>query len=460
MSRQPAQVPSALAAEEWLLGAFLVDPRLIPADLTAAEFFAPEGVNGWTMRAIRSIHAARGHVDVVSVAEWLNAANMLDAVGGPVRIRDLASSVGTTVGLEHHLGLVRDTAARRAIIDACAAVSAIAMEDPDAAGVIVRAESTIRATIDRIRERGTASMIPMSALADREFAAFGARSAGLAAPALSTGLRTLDAQLGGGLYGGDLIVIAGRPAMGKSALSSGIAVAAAKAHRASSTHNLEMGQSQQFLRVWSADARVPMPWLRNPTVSSSPHLLAQATEGIARISEFGAYLFVQHEDRPVTVEQIADDVRRVHSSSGLSLSIVDYIGLVRASDRRSGREQQIAHVSRELKSLAKELGVPVVALSQVNRQCETRTDKRPTLADLRESGAVEQDADVVMFCYRDEYYSPDSPDKGVAEIIVAKQRNGGTGTARVAFVAPYALFADLTTHATGAEWTSAGSSRQ
>lgn len=453
MSTTP-QIPSSLAAEAWLLGAFLVDPRLIPADLTAAEFLEPTGANGWVMRAVRAIHAARGHVSVLTVAEWLHAQNMLEAVGGPVRIADLAANIGTTVGFEHYLGLVRDTAARRAIIDACHAAVAVAMETADAADVATRVEGLVKGTIGRIRERGTASMIPMAAIVDREFAAFGLRSSGQAAPALSTGLQTLDRHLGGGLYGGDLIVIAGRPAMGKSALSGGMAVAAAKRQRASSAHNLEMGQSQQFLRVWSAEARVPMPWLRNPTASASPSLIAQATEGIARISEFGQYLFVQHEDRPVTVEQIADDVRRVHSATGLSLAIVDYIGLVRASDRRAGREQQIAHVSRELKSLAKELDIPVVALSQVNRQCETRTDKRPTLADLRESGAVEQDADVVLFCYRDEYYDPESVDKGIAEIIVAKQRNGGTGVARVAFVAPYALFADLAPHA-AAEWTSA-----
>ncbi len=448
MSAAP-QIPSALAAEAWLLGAFLVDPRLIPAELTAAEFFEPSGANGWVMRAIRTIHAARGHVSVVSVAEWLQGQNMLEAVGGPLRIADLAANVGTTVGLEHYLALVRDTAARRAIIDACHAAAAVAMETTDAADVVTRVEGLVKTTIGRIRERGTASMIPMAAIVDREFAAFGQRSAGRAAPALSTGLRTLDEHLGGGLYGGDLIVVAGRPAMGKSALSGGMAVAAAKQGRVSSTHNLEMGQSQQFLRVWSAEARVPMPWLRNPTASASPTLIAQATEGIARISEFGRYLFVQHEDRPVTVEQIADDVRRVHASSGLSLAVVDYIGLVRATDRRAGREQQIAHVSRELKSLAKELDVPVVALSQVNRQCETRTDKRPTLSDLRESGAVEQDADVVLLCYRDEYYSPESTDKGVAEIIVAKQRNGGTGVARVAFVDRYAKFADLQPYNSG-----------
>lgn len=447
-------MPSALAAEAWLLGAFLIDPRLMPKDLTAAEFFEPAGANGWVMRAMRAIHASGGHVSVVSVAEWLQAANMLEAVGGPLRIADLAANVGTTVGLEHYLGLVRDSAARRAIIDACQSAASVAMSNPDAADVATRVESLVRGAIARIRERGTAAMVPMSSLVDREYRAFVERQAGVTSSALSTGLRILDHHLGGGLYGGDLIVIAGRPAMGKSALSGGMAVAAAKQHRASSTHNLEMGQSQQFLRVWSAEARVPMPWLRNPPTGQSPNL-AIATEAMGRISEYGQYLFVQHEDRPVTVEQIADDVRRLHTANGLSLAIVDYIGLVRASDRTAGREQQIAHVSRELKSLAKELQIPVVALSQVNRQCETRGDKRPSLADLRESGAVEQDADVVLFCYRDEYYNPSSPDKGTAEIIVAKQRNGGTGVARAAFIAPFAMFADLHQHnpGKGAPWT-------
>lgn len=441
------EIPRSLASEDWVLGAFLKDPRLIPADFTPYDFFEPEGVNGWIMRAIQSLRASKKPVDILSVSEWLRAANMTEAVGAPVKLQMLVSDIGTTVGAPHHIETVRNASARRAFIDACAKASEMAIETRDLAALSSRAESTIKSALAKMRGGSAGSMVPMSSLADREFFALGERHDGATPAAMSTGLKALDDILGGGFYPGDLVVIGGRPAMGKSALSGGIAVSLAKQGRASTTHNLEMGQSQQFLRVWSAEAKVPMPWLRNPKSSQSNGYMSQATAGIARISEFGKFLYVQHEDKPVTVEQIGDDARRLHEQVGLSAAFVDYIGLVRASDGRAPREQQISHVSRELKSLAKELGIPVVAMSQVNRQCETRTDKRPVLADLRESGAVEQDADVVLFCYRDEYYYPDSPDKGVAEVIVAKQRNGGTGTARVAFVAPYALFADLAPHA-------------
>lgn len=457
MSRVAPQAPSALAAEAWLLGAFLCDSRLIPNDLTPADFFEPGGVNGTIMRAVYTLAAAKRPVDVVSVAEWLQAENMLEAIGGPMRLGDLRKSIGTTVGVEHYLGLVRDAATRRAIMDAGTSIVALAAESTDAADVVTRAENIVKIIIGRIRERGTTALIPMAAIVDREYAAFQGRLSGMTLAAVSTGLRELDRLLGGGLFPGDLTFIAGRPAMGKSALSSGMAVACAHREEFTSTHNLEMGQAQQLLRVWSADAKVPMPWLRNP--KSSPLMLRDATASMARLSEFGRFLFIQNEDRPVTVEQFANDVRRTHEAVGLKLATLDYLQLVKASDRRDGREQQIAHITRSLKSLAKELGIPIVCLAQVNRQCEGRTDKRPMLSDLRESGAIEQDADNVLFCYRDEYYHADSSDRGTAEIIVAKQRNGETGTARVAFVDRYALFADLIPHVTGAEWASAGSNR-
>lgn len=452
MSRPPPVAPAALAAEEWLLGAFMCDARIIPSDLTAADFFQPGGANGVVMRAIHALNSAKRPVDVVSVAEWLHAANMLEAIGGPVRLEDLRRNVGTTVGVEHYAQLVRDAAARRAIMDAGASLVSLAAESTDAADVVARAESLVKGIVRRIRERATNALIPMAQLACREYEEFQARLSGEAPPATSTGLAALDRMMGGGMFGGDLTVIAGRPGMGKSALWGGMCVSAARRGEYSSTHNLEMGQSQQFMRVWSADARVPMPWLRNPTVSDAN--IRHATDSIGRIYEFGQFLLIQSEDHPVTFEQFADDVRRAHETYGLKMAGIDYLQLVKPTDRGAIREQQIAHVTRSSKALAKELNLPIVLLAQVNRECEKRSDKRPNLSDLRESGAIEQDADNILFCYRDEYYDPETVDKGIAEIIIAKQRNGGTGVARVAFVAPYALFADLAPHA-AAEWTSA-----
>lgn len=456
MSRAAPQVPAALAAEEWLLGAFLRDSRLIPSDLSPAEFLEPGGANGVVMRAICTLHAAKRPVDVVSVAEWLQAANMLEAIGGPMRLDDLRKAIGTTVGVEHYIGLVRDAATRRAIMDAGTEIVGLAATSTDAADVVNQTELLIKGLVGRIRERGPSALIPMSAIADREYAALQARISGETQAAVSTGLHDLDDLLGGGLIGGDLTIIAGRPAMGKSAVWGGMCVKAAHRQKYSSTHNLEMGQSQQFLRVWSADARVPMPWLRNPSASPSSALVRDAVMSIGRISEFGRYLMIQSEDRPVTFERFADDVRRTHEAVGLSMAGVDYLQLMAPSDKGAIREQQIAHISRSSKALAKELNIPIVLLAQVNRQCEARTDKRPMLSDLRESGAIEQDADNILFCYRDEYYDPESVDKGVAEIIVAKQRNGSTGTARVAFVDRYATFHDLNP---SVDWPSAGATR-
>ena len=460
MSRAAPQVPAALAAEQWLLGAFLCDPRTIPSDLSAGDFLEPAGANGVVMRAIQTLHAAKRPVDVVSVAEWLQAANMLEAIGGPVRLDDLRKAIGTTVGVEHYLGLVRDAATRRAIMDAGTEIVGLAAGTSDASDVVTRAEMLLKGIVGRIRERGTTALIPMANIANREYAALSARLSGKSPPAVSTGLVEFDRILGGGLFGGDLTVIAGRPGMGKSALWGGMCVQAAHRRQYTSTHNLEMGQSQQFLRVWSADAKVPMPWLRNPTGGADAVVMRQAVDSIGRISEFGRYMMIQSEDRPVTFERFADDVRRTHEAVGLAMAGLDYLQLMAPSDRGSIREQQIAHISRSSKSLAKELGIPIVLLAQVNRQCESRPDKRPMLSDLRESGAIEQDADNIVFCYRDEYYDPGSVDKGTAEIIVAKQRNGGPGVARVAFVDRYATFANLVHHHKGAEWTSAGSNRQ
>ena len=257
---------------------------------------------------------------------------------------------------------------------------------------------------------------------------------------MPTGFEKID-DLTAGLQKSELIIIAGRPSMGKTAFALNIALHAAMEEQIpAAIFSLEMSKEQLAFRLLSSEAKVDSQRLRKGFLGETDW--PKLTTAAGRLSD--APLFI--DDTPaITVLEMKAKSRRLKADSGLGLIVVDYIQLMRSGNYRDSREQEISEISRSLKALAKELKVPVVALSQLNRKVEDRTNRRPQMADLRESGAIEQDADVIAFIYRDEVYnkSDDNIDKGTAEIIIAKQRNGPTDTVKLAFVDKYTSFENL-----------------
>jgi replicative DNA helicase len=256
-----------------------------------------------------------------------------------------------------------------------------------------------------------------------------------------TGFEEID-ELTAGLQPSDLIVIAGRPSMGKTSLALGIAQhASLKCKKVVGVFSLEMSKAQLVLRMLSSEAHVDSHLIRIGKLD--PENWKALSGAASRLED--AKIFID-DSGVMTVQQMRGKARRLKAEHGLDLLIVDYLQLVQGRTDAESRQQEISDISRSLKALAKELNVPVVALSQLSRAVEARTDKRPMLADLRESGAIEQDADVVMFIYRDEVYNPETEDKGIAEILVSKHRNGPTGIRKLVFLEKFACFGDLSKH--------------
>jgi len=256
---------------------------------------------------------------------------------------------------------------------------------------------------------------------------------------LATGFAELD-KLTAGLQKGDLVIIAGRPSMGKTAFSLNIVENAAKHSKAKiAVFSLEMSKESLVMRMLTSQARLDSMKVRTGDLAESswPKLLAAADQ-LAHMN-----VYIDDQAAQTTMDIRAKSRRLAKEVGGLDLILVDYLQLMRSSSKFQSREQEISEISRSLKALAKELNVPVVALSQLNRSLESRQNKRPMMSDLRESGAIEQDADVIAFIYREEVYDPESPDKGIAEIIVGKQRNGSTGSLRLAFLNQFVRFEDL-----------------
>jgi replicative DNA helicase len=253
-----------------------------------------------------------------------------------------------------------------------------------------------------------------------------------------TGFKDID-ELTSGLQPSDLIVVAGRPSMGKTALCLNIAQGAAGIHKLPvAIFSLEMAKEQLVTRMLCSEARIDAHRLRSGFLSDTDW--PKLTRAAGHLSESPIYI----DDSPaISVMEMRAKARRLKADKDLKLIIIDYMQLMRGRARIDSREQEISEISRSLKALAKELAVPVVALSQLNRAVENRQDKRPLLADLRESGAIEQDADVIIFIYRDEFYNKASPEKGVAEIIVGKQRNGPVGTRKLTWLDKYTRFEDM-----------------
>lgn len=438
-----------LDAESAVLSAVLLDSSALDRvrrSLAPESWYSPAHRRVWEAVCWLSDHSEP--VDAVTVAGWLKARERLAEVGGMPWLARLVDSAPSVANIEAYAATVVSAAVQRRVVAECQ--RAVAEGYGDVGDVRAWARE-LEARLAGLVSGGSETRAAFVGDVVRDVV-MAARDRG-AGHRVRFGLRSLDEMLAA--HAGDLVVVAGRPGMGKSALVGGIAVSVGLAttpdeHQAAIVFSAEMGREQVAQRLLSAEARVPVSALRQANVSDSGWTAltgaAQRLDGCALVLDDTAAPKLAHVQATIreTKRQLeqwptGDDRKRA-----LRLVVVDYIQIMGTSgDRRSNnREQDISELSRGLKEIARREEVVVVALSQLNRGVEARSNKRPLLSDLRESGAIEQDADAIVFVYRDEYYNPKGP-QGVAELLVAKNRNGSTGRGFVKFDGPFTMFSDL-----------------
>ena len=420
--------PHHLESEQAVLGGLLRDNAALDRiDLTETDFYSADHRMIW--RAINGLVEAGRPADVITVAESLGVE--LERVGGLPYLADLSSSTPSAANIRSYAKTVKDRAMLRRLADAGEQISGLAYSGGDVSEAIAKAQATVM-EIDT-NEAAHESMSlrdAMRAMVERVDDAFHGK-----AKATSTGFADLDSKIVG-LEPGDVIVVAGRPSMGKTAFAMQIAENVSE-EKPVQVFSMEMSAQALAMRQAAGIGRIDLMKLRTGVDMEQDDWdrLAYAT---GKLSSRPMYI----DDRSsLSVAQIRARARQTKRKHGLGLVVIDYIGLIDAPGEN--RATAVAAVSRSVKAMARELAVPVILLCQLNRQVTGRTDKRPVLSDLRESGAIEQDADLILLLHREDYYDHDSHNKGVAEVIIGKQRNGPTGIVPLAFSAESARFGDF-----------------
>ncbi|MGQ9813082.1 MAG: replicative DNA helicase [Dissulfurimicrobium sp.] len=436
--------PQNIEAEQCVLGGILIEDGAIlkVIDTLSPKDFYREA-HGIIYEAMLDLFERSEPQDIVTVNNLLKSKGQLDRVGGASYVAELTEVVPVASNIEYYAKIVKDKAILRRLIQASSDIATLCYEEPGEVDQIIEtAEFTI---FEISQEKIRRAFYPLNGILKDSLKKVETlyENKNLIT-GVSSGFDELD-RLTAGFQPSDLIIIAGRPSMGKTALALNIAQNAAIDNNVTvAIFSLEMSREQLALRMLCSEARVNAQNVRTGFLSEHDWPLLINAAG--RLSE--ASIFI--DDTPAaSVLEIRAKARRLKSEHGLGLVIIDYLQLMRGKGQSERREQEISEISRSLKAMAKELNVPVIALSQLNRKVEDRPHKKPQMADLRESGAIEQDADVIIFIYRDEVYNPDkdNPNRGKAELNVAKQRNGPTGTVQLAFVSKYSTFANLSREA-------------
>ncbi len=440
--------PHDLDAERAVIGAMLVSETAIAvvAERLAAEEFYSE-VHRIIYGAMMRLYSRGEPIDQLTLTNELRSVNEFERIGGRPYVFQIVESVPTAANAGRYADIVRGKALLRAIIDVGSRITEDAFREPenvtealDSAEQLIYGVSnqTLREHLAPVSELAPGALEMIQRLYEQEGEVTG----------VETGFEDLD-RLTTGFHKSDLIILAARPAMGKTALSlNAIWHASGEKKMPVAIFSLEMSKEQLVQRLISQTTRIPAQALRSGNVKAEdwPKLV----RGVAEVSRAPIWI---DDTAGVTLMEIRAKVRRLASQLNvagempLSLVVVDYLQLmVGQGNRAENRQQEIAEISRGLKVLARDLDVPVLAIAQLSRAVEARHDKRPLLSDLRDSGAIEQDADMVMFLYRDEYYNSESDDKGIAEVIVGKHRNGPTGKVQLAWMEQYTKFASLARH--------------
>jgi replicative DNA helicase len=437
--------PQNVDAEQSVLGALMIERDAIAkvAEILIPDSFYREA-HRQIFKAAMVLYEKGEAVDMVTMAEEMRRQNTLEQSGGASYLASLANSVPTAANIEYYAKIVEEKAVLRNLIQAATKVAATGYEGrEDVEDILDHAEQMIFDISQRRMVKSYSTIKSVLVQTFDKIEMLYNNKGGVTG--VSTGFRQLD-MITSGLQPSEFIVIAARPSMGKTVLCLNIARNAAVLSRVPVIiFSLEMAKEQLAQRMLCAEASVDGQRLRTGYLTESdwPRL----SQALGRLSD--APIFI--DDTPgISVLEMRGKARRIKAEHGLGLVVIDYLQLMQNLSRRNeNRQQEISEISRSLKSLARELNVPVVALSQLSRAVEQRQDRRPMLSDLRESGAIEQDADVVGFIYRDDYYNLDSEKKNIAELIIAKQRNGPTGLVELYFHKEFSRFDNLDRHVPG-----------
>ncbi len=431
--------PHSIEAEEAVLGSILINPDAlfeVLAFLRPDDFFLMR--HAWVYQAVMALHERRDPIDYLTLVNELEQVGHLSEIGGAAYVLSLINKTPSALNVEGYGRIIERMSLRRRLIDAAGQIARVAhSEETEIDEVVNRSEQAIFEVTERRLARDLAPIKDVvsdyfdhvSFLARHQEDVMG----------VPTGFIDLDTLLGG-LQKSDLLIIAARPGMGKTSLLNTVVLNAAAQDQRVALFSLEMSNEQLVQRLVSQETRIPSHKLREGKLDDRDW--AQFVVATERISTLPIHL----DDTPaLSTHELRTKARRLHLEYGLDLIIIDYLQLMTTPYRSENRVQEISFISRSLKQLARELNVPVVSAAQLSRAVESRNDKRPLLSDLRESGSIEQDSDVVMFIYRDIYYNPDSPDGNKAEIHIAKHRNGPTGTVDLVFVPELTQFKNAVT---------------
>jgi len=429
-------LPSNEDSERAILGAILLDNSLITQaveQLKAGDFYSP--LNRRIFGAMIALFEASKSIDPILIGEELKKEGSLEAIGGVSTITNLTYGLPHFTDLTGYIDVVRDKSMMRNLIRTCNQITSEALEEEDdARNILDHAEQMIFALAERRAAEGFSHIQPVAEKVLAKVEEYSRRESH-ALTGLATGFRELD-EMTSGLQPSDLIIIAARPSMGKTALCLTIAQNAAIDEKAVvGFFSLEMSKEQLVMRMMASEARVDAARFRRGILSREEwERLARAIGTLA-----DARLFIDDTPGISVLEMRAKARRLAAEQKRLDLIVVDYLQLM-GGGRAESRQQEVSQISRELKGLAKELNVPVIALSQLSRAPEARNPPKPMMSDLRESGSIEQDADVVAFIYREDYYKPSDENAGMAELLISKQRNGPTGTIKLAFLKEFTRF--------------------
>ena len=403
--------------------------------LKPEDFYREDNKQIYT--AILNIYNKAEPIDIITLKAELSSMGKLDAVGGLEYIVELPEKVPTTANVDRYIKIVEEKSLLRNLIRAANEIlsSGYAQED-DVENIVDHAEKKIFDVMQKKSQKGYTTIKDVLVESFTKLEELYNQKEHITG--VPTGFAELDKKTAG-LHGSELILIASRPAMGKSAFALNIgSYAATRANVPVAIFSLEMSKEQVGNRILCSEALVDSNNVRTGELNDEE--LGKLAETSGELSQAPIYI----DDTPgISVMEIRAKCRKLKLEKNIGLVIIDYLQLIQGSGKTSSREQEIAEISRSLKILAKEIEVPVIALSQLSRAVEARPDHRPMLSDLRESGSIEQDADIVMFLYRDDYYNEDSEKKNIAEVIIAKQRAGSTGTVELAWLGKYTKFANL-----------------
>ncbi len=429
--------PQNIDAEEAILGGILLDPEAIGRVL---EILRPEAfyisAHQEIYRAATTLQAQGKPTDLMSVTTWLYDHGLLEKIGGQTRLAELVDRTVSAVNIDQYAQLVMDKYLRRKLIHVGTEVAQLGY---DIASPIEKILDQAEQKVFNITQvRPTQALVATSDILTSTFSDIESRSLGLVLPGISCGFYDLDAMTQG-FQRSDLIIAAGRPSMGKTSFVLNIARNIAAFHKLPiAVFSLEMSKEQLVYRLLSSEAQVESGRLRSGRIAQTEW--EPLGHAISTLSQLPIFI----DDTPnISVTEMRSKARRLQAEQGgaMGLILIDYLQLMEGSG--DNRVQELSKMTRSLKSLARELQVPIIALSQLSRGVESRTNKRPMMSDLRESGSIEQDADLVMMLYREEYYNPDTPDRGIAEVILTKHRNGPVGTVKLLFEPQFTRFRNL-----------------